>query len=178
MLCQRGATGYMDYGYLPMGATLLSDEVYRTLVDAVPDGTVFGHGFTYGGHPVSAAVALEVLRLYRDGLLEHVQQVAPRFQELLGELRAHPLVGDVRGRGLLAAVELVADKESRKPFAPSAKMGARVHAAAYQAGLLCRLMGDTLGFAPPYVCQTEDLENIVNLFTRALDEVAAEGLNV
>jgi len=164
-------------GYLPMGATMMSDEVYRTLVDRVPEGTVFGHGFTYGGHPVSAAVALAVLRLYRDGLFENVQRVAPRFQELLGKLRDHPLVGDVRGRGLLGAVELVADKESRKPFAPSARMGARVHAAAYRAGLLCRLMGDTLGFAPPYVCRSEDLEEIVGLFARALDEVATDGAN-
>ena len=161
-------------GYVPMGATMISDEVYRTLVDGVPEGTVFGHGFTYGGHPVSAAVGLAVLRLYHDGLFEHVQRVAPRFQERLGELRAHPLVGDVRGRGLLGAVELVADKESREPFAHGAKMGARVHAAAYRAGLLCRLMGDTLGFAPPYVSETEDLETIVDLFTKALDEVTAE----
>ena len=161
-------------GYVPMGATLLSDEVYRTLVDRVPEGTVFGHGFTYGGHPVSAAVALAVLRLYREGLIDHVQQVAPHFQERLAQLRSHPLVGDVRGLGLLGAVELVSDKESRTPFDAAAKVGARVHAAAYRGGLLCRLMGDTLGFAPPYVCEKGDLDRIVDLFEAALDEAASE----
>ena len=161
-------------GYMPMGATMMSESVYRTLVDDVPDGTVFGHGFTYGGHPVSAAVALAVLRLYRESLFENVQRLAPRFQQRLEEIRTHPLVGDVRGRGLLGAVELVSDKESRTPFDPVAKVGARVHASAYRAGLLCRLMGDTLGFAPPYVCSMEEIDRIFELLAQALDAVGGD----
>jgi adenosylmethionine-8-amino-7-oxononanoate aminotransferase len=161
-------------GYAPMGATLVSDAIHRSLVDDVPPGTVFGHGFTYGGHPVSAAVGLAALRLYRERLFAQVERVAPHFQARLGMLADHPLVGDVRGRGLLGALELVEDKPSKRPFDAREKIGPRVHAAAYRAGLLCRVMGDTIGFAPPFCCEEADIDVIVARISRALEEVQAE----
>lgn len=98
-------------GYAPMGATLVSDRVYDVIADGASDGAPFGHGFTYSGHPVSAAIGLEVMRLYQeDGLLANGQAVGAYFGERLREFIDHPLVGDVRSQGLLAGLELVIDK--------------------------------------------------------------------
>ena len=82
-----------------MGAVLVSDRIYEVMADAVPDGVPFGHGFTYSGHPVSAAVALEVLRLYEGGLIENAKTVGAYFGEQLRTLADHPLVGDIRSQG-------------------------------------------------------------------------------
>ncbi len=105
-------------GYVPMGATMLSERIYATIADAAPAGTSpIGHGATYSAHPVSAAVALEVLRLYDEGgVLANGQRVATHFAAGLDELRAHPLVGDARYRGLLGALELVSDKATKRGF--------------------------------------------------------------
>ena len=101
-------------GYVPMGATMLSEEVYAGIADGAPAGAPIGHGATYSAHPVGAAVALEVLRLYEEGgVLANGQRVAPRFAAGLEALRAHPLVGDARHRGLLGALELVSDKATQ-----------------------------------------------------------------
>lgn len=95
-------------GYSPMGALILSDNIYRAIADGTAGDEIIGHGFTYSGHPVSAAVGLEVLRLYLEGgLLENGKAIGAYFEQRLAELSAHPLVGDVRSKGLLAAVELV-----------------------------------------------------------------------
>ena len=161
-------------GYVPMGAALMTDPIYRAVVDNVPEGTVFGHGYTYSGHPVSACVGLAVLRLYREGLVEQVQRTGPYFQQRLAALRDHPLVGDVRGVGLLGAVELVRDVASKTAFDPAEKVGARVHAAAYRAGVLCRAMGDVIGFAPPFVCEEREIDQIVERTAEALDEIGRE----
>ena len=91
-------------GYVPMGAVFVSDRIYQVMADAVPDGVPFGHGFTYSGHPVSAAVALEVIKLYEGGMIENSKKVGAYFEAQLKTLLDHPLVGDVRAKGLLAAV--------------------------------------------------------------------------
>src|SRR5439155_9028349 len=97
-------------GYVPMGAVFLSDHVYDTIADAAGSSAV-GHGYTYSAHPVSAAVALEVLRLYESGLLANGAKAGARLLAGLQSLKDHPLVGDVRGRGMIAAIELVSDKQ-------------------------------------------------------------------
>jgi len=113
-------------GYVPMGATLLSDKVYAAIADGAPAGAAIGHGATYSAHPVSAAVALEVLRLYQEGgVLANGQRMAPHFAAGLDSLLEHPLVGDSRHRGLLGALELVSNKQRKTGFA--AELGARSH---------------------------------------------------
>jgi adenosylmethionine-8-amino-7-oxononanoate aminotransferase len=162
-------------GYAPMGAVLMSDEVYRGIADASPDAAV-GHGYTYSAHPVSAAIALEVLRLYHEGgLLANAQALAPRFAQGLDALLDHPLVGDSRHRGLLGALELVSDKESKAGFDASLKLPDRIAAAAYRNRLIFRAFGDNiLGFAPALSYTADEFELLFDRLRRTLDEVLAE----
>ena len=131
---------------------------------------MFGHGFTYSAHPVSAAVALEALTIYQErDILSHVRAVAPRFQAALRAFTDHPLVGEVRGVGLIAGVELVADKTTKAAFPPAQAMGARVAALAQQHGLITRAMGDTLAFSPPPIITETEIDEMAARLGRALD---------
>jgi len=162
-------------GYVPMGATMLSEQVYAAIADGAADGAPIGHGATYSGHPVAAAVALEVLRLYTDGgVLANARRVAPLFAAGLDELRSHPLVGDARYRGLLGALELVSDKASKRPFSPSLGMPDRVFAAAYRNGVVFRCFGDgILGFAPALTLGDAEFEQLFRRLRKTLDDVLA-----
>jgi 4-aminobutyrate---pyruvate transaminase len=162
-------------GYVPMGATMLSEEVYATIADAAPPGVPIGHGATYSAHPVAAAVALEVLRLYGEGgVLANGQRVAPHFAAALDGLRDHPLVGDVRHRGLLGALELVSDKATKKRFDPALGLPDRIFAAAYSNGLVFRCFGDSvLGFAPALTFTEGEFEQLAMRLRRTLDDVLA-----
>nr|WP_316642090.1 aspartate aminotransferase family protein [uncultured Roseateles sp.] len=162
-------------GYAPMGAMLMSEAVYAGIADGAPAGAAIGHGATYSAHPVSAAVALEVLRLYDEGgLLANGQKVAPHFAAVLDGLRDHPLVGDSRHRGLLGALELVSDKASKRGFDTALGLSDRIFDAGYRNGLVFRSFGDhILGFAPA-LCFTEDEFAIMGTrLKKTLDEVLA-----
>ncbi len=143
-------------GYAPMGAVMMSTAVYAGIADGNANDSLVGHGQTYSAHPVSAAVGLEVLRLYHEGgLLEHGQSVAPCFEQHLQDMLDHPLVGDARQRGLLGALELVADKNTKARFDPSLKLHERLSSIAWENGIVFRTFGDNiLGFAPA-LCFTE-----------------------
>jgi 4-aminobutyrate---pyruvate transaminase len=131
---------------------------------------------TYSAHPVGAAVALEVLRLYEEGgVLANGQRMAPHFAAGLEALRAHPLVGDARHRGLLGALELVSNKASKAPFAPTLGLPDRVCNAAWRNGVVFRCFGDgALGFAPALTYTEADLELLFTRLARTLDDVLAE----
>jgi len=162
-------------GYVPMGALLMSERVYAGIADGAPAGALIGHGATYSAHPVSAAVALEVLRLYEEGgLLANGQAVAPAFAAVLDGLQAHPLVGESRHRGLLGALELVSDKASKRGFDPALGLADRLFDAGYRNGLVFRSFGDhILGFAPA-LCFTEDeFAQMGQRLRKTLDEVLA-----
>jgi len=163
-------------GYVPMGATMLSEEVYATIADAAPAGMPIGHGATYSAHPVGAAVALEVLRLYQEGgVLANGQRVAPRFAAGLEALKAHPLVGDARHRGLLGALELVSDKSTKRQFDPGLGLPDRIFTAAWRNGVVFRCFGDaTLGFAPALTYTEADFDQLFARLTRTLDDVLAQ----
>lgn len=163
-------------GYLPMGATLMSEAVYGTIAGAAGEDAVIGHGQTYSAHPVSAAVALEVLRLYHEGgLLANGVAQAPRFEEGLRDLLRHPLVGDARQRGLLGALELVADKATRRGFDPTLRLSERIARAAYANGLIFRAFNDNiLGFAPALCCGPREFDLLFERLGRTLDQVLAE----
>ena len=162
-------------GYVPMGATMLSEHVYAAIADGAPAGLPIGHGATYSAHPVGAAVALEVLRLYEEGgVLAHAQRVAPRFAAGLESLRDHPLVGDARHRGLLGALELVSDKATKRPFDPALGLPDRLFAAAYRNGVVFRCFGDgVLGFAPALTFTEDDFEQLFARLAKTLDDVLA-----
>lgn len=157
-------------GYVPMGAVFLSDRVYDTIADGAGASAV-GHGYTYSAHPVSAAVGLEVLRLYESGLLENGVRAGERLMAGLQSLGDHPLVGDVRGRGMLAAVELVTDKVRKTPLPAAAEPARRIFDRAWDNGLVIRAFGNgVLGYAPPLCCTEDEIDVIVERTRMTLDE--------
>jgi adenosylmethionine-8-amino-7-oxononanoate aminotransferase len=160
-------------GYAPMGAVLMSDAVYQGIADGSKAGEAVGHGQTYSAHPVSAAVGLEVLRLYTEGgLLANGQAQAPKFAQGLDSLLDHPLVGDSRHVGLLGAVELVADKSTRARFDPALHLADRIFDAAARNKIIFRAFGDNiLGFAPALCYTSEEVSMMVERVRKTLDDV-------
>jgi len=169
MILAKGLTS----GYIPMGATLISEKVYSTIADHAGDRMI-GHGHTYSGHPVAAAVALEVIALYEEGLLASGQRIAPQFAKVLDGFADHPLVGDVRHRGLLGALELVADKATKRGFDPALGLPAQISQIALRHQLMLRAFpGHILGFAPALCFGERECELLQARLGRLLDEVLA-----
>jgi 4-aminobutyrate--pyruvate transaminase len=161
--------------YQPLSATLVSREIHEVLVEGSRRHGVFGHGFTYGGHPVACAVALETLAIYEErDILGHVQRVSPAFLGGLAAFRDHPLVGDVRGVGLIAGVELVADKAARTPFPPQRRVGLLVQRKCQEAGLIVRAIGDRIAFTPPLIISEAEIGEMCRCFGQGLDAAWAE----
>jgi len=161
-------------GYVPMGALFMSEHVYQTIADGAGASAV-GHGYTYSAHPVSAAVGLEVLRLYEGGLLDNGRKAGARLMAGLQSLRDHPLVGDVRGRGMLAAVELVVDKVRKTPLPVAAEPARRIFDRAWNNGLVIRAFANgVLGYAPPLCCTDAEIDAIIERTRRTLDETLAD----
>lgn len=157
-------------GYVPMGAVFMADHVYDVIADGAGEAAV-GHGFTYSAHPVSAAVALEVLKLYEGGLLENGRKAGARLLAGLQSLSDHPLVGDIRGRGMLYGVELVTDKAKKAPLPASAQPARRIFDRAWDNGLVIRAFPQgVLGYAPPLCCTDADIDAIVERTRKTLDE--------
>jgi 4-aminobutyrate--pyruvate transaminase len=157
-------------GYLPISAVLINETIYQGLVDESRKIGVFGHGFTQSGNPTCAAVALRTIELMEErNLVEHVRSVAPRFQASLREFSDHPLVGEARGVGLLGAVELVADKETKASFDPAQKVGLYVTHRAREQGLIIRFLGDVGAFCPPLIIDETQIDEMMQRFSKALD---------
>ncbi len=164
----------LSSGYLPIAAVMISAEIYNALVRQSEKIGVFSHGFTYSGHPAASAVALETLKIYEErDIMAHVRKVAPRMQGSLRRFAAHPLAGEVRGQGLIGAVELVADKASKTPFDPKVGVGAFLVARAHVHGLILRAMADTIGFCPPLIISEDEIDLMFERFGRALDDTLA-----
>ena len=157
-------------GYVPMGAVLMSDRIYQVIADGAGAAAV-GHGFTYSGHPLGAAVGLAVLDLYEGGLLDNGQVMGARLQEGLHSLSDHPLVGDVRGRGMLAAIELVTDKDKKTPLPAASLPAVRLFDRAWNNNLMLRAFPwGVLGYAPPLCCTAEQIDQIIERTRIVLDE--------
>ncbi|EWY39385.1 aminotransferase [Skermanella stibiiresistens SB22] len=164
----------LSSAYLPIAAVMISEPIYQTMVSQSEKIGTFGHGYTYSGHPVSAAVALETLKIYQErDIVGHVRSVAPTLQQGLRRFADHPLVGEVRGVGLIAGVEIVADKVTKAPFDPKLAIGGHVARFAQDHGLIVRAMGDTIGFCPPLVITAAELDDLVDRFGKALDATLA-----
>jgi 4-aminobutyrate--pyruvate transaminase len=163
----------LSSAYLPIGAVLINQKVYEAIRDNSGRIGVFGHGFTYSGHPVSAAVALEALNIYEErDILGHVRRVGPLLQQALRGFSDHPLVGEVRGVGLMGALELVRDRETREPFDPAHAVGQQVVRLARQHGLILRTLGDSVAFSPPLIIDEAEIAELFDRFARALDDAA------
>jgi 4-aminobutyrate---pyruvate transaminase len=165
----------LSASYLPISAVMISDKVYQGIAEGTNDGgPAFGHGYTYGGHPVSAAVAVETLKIYDEiDMVGHVQSIAPKMQDGLRQFQDHPLVGEVRGVGLVAAVEIVEDKASKKAFDPARKVGQYLSDRAQANGMIVRAMSDSIGFTPPLIMKPSEIDEMVQKMGQALDETWA-----
>jgi 4-aminobutyrate--pyruvate transaminase len=159
----------------PISAVLVNERVHEAMLAQSDTYGNFAHGFTYAGHPVAAAVALEVQKIYAEmDIVGRARRLGPLLQAALGAFRDHPLVGDVRGVGLILGIELMHDKARREPFDPALGIGARAAAAAQRHGLIVRVVGDRLVFAPPLVIEPAEIEEIAVRLRRGLDELADE----
>ncbi len=165
----------LSAAYQPISALLVSTGVHEALLEGSRRYGSFGHGYTYGGHPVACAVAIETLKIYEErDIVGHVRDVAPTFLRGLEAFRGHPLVGDVRGVGLIAGVELMADKAARQPYPAAAGVGGRVQAACERHGLIVRAIGDRIAFTPPLILDHAEAAKLCARFGRGLDAAWAE----
>ena len=155
--------------YQPLAAVLVSDAIHDVLLSQSQRLGAFAHGLTCTGHPVATAVALENIRIIEErDLVGQVQRLAPEFQRRLREFADHPLVGDVRGIGLVGAIELVANKATGQPFAQPGTLGGYVFRQAHKHGLIIRAIYDTIAFCPPLICTQADIEAIFSAFEGTL----------
>ncbi|MER8480586.1 aspartate aminotransferase family protein [Mesorhizobium sp. M1163] len=172
--------------YFPLSAAIVGEKVYKVLEDGADKVGAFSHGYTYSGHPIGAAAANAVLDIVeKEDLPGNARDVGAFFQAQLNEKFAQlPIVGEVRGVGLMGAIEFVADRDNRKRFDPTLKIGVRISKAARDRGLIARAMphGDILGFAPPLVTTKAEVEEIVAIAESAvrsvMDELVREGNNI
>jgi len=161
-------------GYVPMGAVILSDRVWD-VISAQGEGRFFAVGFTYSAHPVGAAAALKNIEiLEREKLIGHVREVGPYFMEQLRTLLDLPIVGDVRGSHLLACVELVADKETKRSYPDEFDIGKRIYEIAHEAGLIIRAMGGMIVMSPALVITKDDIDFMVASLRAAIVQIRAE----
>ena len=165
----------LSSAYQPISAVLLSPELSEIIVEETGRIGTFGHGFTYGGHPVAAAVALKTIEIYlARNILGHVRSVAPLFQKRLRALSAHPLVGEAVGIGLIGAIELSANKGRKQRFEPTKQVGAQMGRFCEAEGLIVRsFLDDRIAFCPPLVINEAEIGELFDRFERAL----AKGLD-
>jgi putrescine aminotransferase len=158
-------------GYFPLGGVMVGDKIADVLLGHEGE---FAHGLTYSGHPAACAAALATLQVLRKKKIVEAtaNKLAPYFQERLQSLAAHPIAGEVRTLGMLGAVELVRDKHSRERLAPDAAAAVFCRNQANAEGLMVRQTGDAMIMAPPLICNRREIDNLVNMLARALDQTA------
>lgn len=160
--------------YFPFSAFMINDRVYEPIAEESGRIGVLGHGFTGGGHPVGAAVALENIKIIEEReLIVNAAERGAELQAGLAVLTDHPLVGEVRGVGLIAALELVAPEGQESDFAPG-KLGARMNAIMQQNGLISRNMADAMAFCPPLIISSGEMAAIIKIAQQSLEELGSE----
>ena len=158
-------------GYMPLGGVMVGDKVADLLLSG---GGEFTHGLTYSGHPAACAAALATLQVLRDtNVIENsARDIAPHFQSRLQQLADHRIVGQVRGRGMFAAIELVSDKGSRERLAPESAGAEFCRNMANESGLMVSQTGNAMITAPPLICNTQEIDFLVERLGEALDKTA------
>jgi 4-aminobutyrate---pyruvate transaminase len=157
--------------YVPMSALTVPEKMYQAMLDESRKIGTFGHGFTYSGHPVAAAVALKALEIYaRERIAEQAARKTPQFQARLAALGSHPLVGEARGLGMVGAIEMVADKAAKRSFEAKAGVGPRAVRFAEDEGLIVRFIaGDVISICPPLIIAPDEIDALFDRLTKALD---------
>ena len=167
--------------YVPLGAVLLPEPIVEAMEDQSRKIGVFGHGYTYGGHPLGCALGVKAIEIYRrEDIPGRVRRLEPLFKARLAKLADHPLVGEVRSVGLMGGAEIVADKATRRPFDVSQGVGAACAKFLEGHGAILRAIGDTMALCPPMVIEADELNALFDRLERALDDtegwVTREGL--
>jgi adenosylmethionine-8-amino-7-oxononanoate aminotransferase len=166
-------------GHMPLGAVLVRRRLYEAISSSPPGHLI--HGFTYSGTPLAAALGIEVLRIMdEDGLVSAAAVLGDRLMDRLDRLRRHPIVGDIRGRGLLIGVEFVCDRESRNSFPPTAEVTRQVFEACLAEGLIVYPCAGTVDgkysdqvmLAPPFIVSADEIDDLADRLDRAIELVA------
>ncbi len=168
MVFAKGLTS----GYLPLGATMAREEIFQACIGKWGEGREFRHGTTYSGHPAAAAAALENIRIIEEeGLVERARELGDYLFDGLRELTGMPHVGDVNALGLIARLELVADKETREAFPSSELAGLRVNRGMLKRGVIMRPLGDVMSLSPPLVITKGEIDAILLALAQVVDEL-------
>ena len=164
----------LSSAYIPLSAAIIEGDMFEAMVDQANQVGVFGHGYTYGGHPVACAVGSKVIEIYeRDRLFEHARDVGAYMQAKIREFADHPLVGEVRGVGMIGAVELVANRDTRQAFADNS-VGGYCQKQCEKNGLIVRAMGgNSIALCPPLILTVEQVDEICSKLAVALEETLA-----
>ena len=162
----------LSSAYFPISASVIRGDIHEAMLDQSAAAGVFGHGYTYSGHPVGCAVALKTQQIFeRDNIFAHAASVGNYMQTRLREFEDHELVGEVRGKGLLAAVETVADKNSGQAFAANAGIGAYLEKTCQENGLILRgIAGSSVAFCPPLIITEQQIDEMILKFGKSLDQ--------
>ncbi|MCC5975703.1 MAG: aminotransferase class III-fold pyridoxal phosphate-dependent enzyme [Rubellimicrobium sp.] len=162
-------------GFFPMGAVILGPELAERVQRAAEAVEEFPHGFTASGHPVGCAIALKAIDVVmNEGLAENVRSLTPKFEAGLAKLADHPNIGEWRGKGLMGALEAVADKATKRPFDGKLSVSERIANACTDQGLICRPLGQAIVLAPPFILTEAQMDEMFDKLGRALDKVFAE----
>ncbi|MDP7392075.1 MAG: aminotransferase, partial [Alphaproteobacteria bacterium] len=161
----------LSSAYLPISAVMINGKVADAIVKNSGKIGTLGHGYTYMGHPVAAAVALETLKIYEErDIMAHIAEIAPQMQARLQSYADHPMVGEVRGVGLVGALEFVKDKATKESYDPAGKVGAYLVDRAKDHGLILRSIVDSVAFSPPLIISGKELDSVFDRFDKALEE--------
>jgi 4-aminobutyrate--pyruvate transaminase len=164
----------LSAAYQPISALMINEKIHQAMLVQSDKLGAFAHGYTHAGHPVTTAVALEVIKIYEEmDIAARAREVGGHMIEGLKSLSDHPLVGDVRGVGILAGMELMRDKAARTPFEPGLA-GPTVDRIGRENGLILRVIGDRLAFAPPLIITVDEVDHMVEMLGRTLDQAHAE----
>ena len=161
----------LSSGYIPISAVIVPEDIFEPIKKASNDVGVFGHGYTYSGHPVACAVALRTLEIYEElNLFSHVEKIAPKFQERVNKLGAFEFVGEARGIGLIAALEIVKNKGTKENFDPYGKVGKQIAEICQKNGLIVRAIGDVIAICPPLIITEEQVDEMFEILEASLTE--------
>tara|TARA_B100000085_G_C18563327_1_gene520461 strand:- start:143 stop:1498 length:1356 start_codon:yes stop_codon:yes gene_type:complete len=165
----------LSSGYMPISAVIIPDEIFEPVKNASNEIGVFGHGYTYSGHPVACAVALRTLEIYEEtNLFTHAKEMSFGFQSYAHKLDKHEFVGEVRGVGMVAGIEFVENKETKKPFMPIGKMGQLVAKICQKNGLIVRAIGDTIAICPPLIITEEQMHQLFDILDSSIEEASKQ----
>ena len=170
----------LSSGYIPISALLINEKIFQTISEFSSYNNVFGHGYTYSGHPVAAAVALETIKIFKEeNIIDHVRKVSKNFIEKTQELNEISIVGNTRSIGLIAGIELVKDKKDKRYFDKKIGIGALVVKHAQKNGLIVRaLPGDVIAICPPLIISDDEIDLLFNILEKSLYETVDEISNI